>query len=68
MAPIARPHFPRRRNSDGSFDSVCIECFRMVAIRVEEADLAGPEADHICDGFSSEGMPYSEPQGPVPTS
>ena len=41
--------FPHRRNPDGSFDSICPKCFRTVATRRNEADLAQPERDHICE-------------------
>jgi len=41
--------FPHRRNPDGSFDSICPKCFRTVATRRNEADLAQDERDHVCE-------------------
>jgi hypothetical protein len=41
--------FPHRRNPDGSFDSICPKCFRTVATRRDEADLAQAERDHVCE-------------------
>jgi len=41
--------FPHRRNPDGSFDSICRKCFRTVATRRNEADLAQAEREHVCE-------------------
>jgi hypothetical protein len=46
------PHFPHRCNSDGTFDSICIECFQTIATTAEEGDLAQRESFHFCDGLS----------------
>jgi hypothetical protein len=40
--------FLRRLNADGTMDSICLECFRPVANKVEEDDLESFEHEHIC--------------------
>ncbi len=40
--------FPRRRNQDGSIDSICTKCFRTIASRTSEAHLAEEEKRHSC--------------------
>ena len=54
---VASTHsaFPHRTNSDGRFDSICPKCFRTVATKYDEADLASAEAAHIplCGGYDS---------------
>jgi hypothetical protein len=54
------PHFPHRCNHNGTFDSICIECFQTVATEIEEADLTPHESVHICDGFSLGKMLHPE--------
>ena len=34
--------------ADGSINSICEDCFRVVCIRRSEADLEPMEAEHIC--------------------
>jgi hypothetical protein len=41
--------YPHRENEDGSFDSICPICFRTVAYRVRELQLAELEREHICE-------------------
>jgi hypothetical protein len=60
LARFARPHFPHRHNPDGSFDSICIECFQTVATKVEEAELVSHEAEHVCCGFGLGSTPHLE--------
>jgi hypothetical protein len=43
------PLFPRRRNLDGSYDSICLTCFATVANTSEVADLDVHDQNHICD-------------------
>jgi hypothetical protein len=40
--------YTRRRNHDGSFDSICLCCFRTVASDDNEARLAERERQHRC--------------------
>ena len=42
------PLFPHRRNTDGSFDSICLKCLLTVANARNEADLAKHEQYHVC--------------------
>jgi hypothetical protein len=41
--------FAHRRNSDGSFDSICLKCFVNVDHGNEEEDLDLAEYIHVCD-------------------
>jgi hypothetical protein len=54
MAGIARRNFPHRQNPDGSFDSICIECFQTIASNTVEGELAPHESRHLCFGFDLE--------------
>jgi hypothetical protein len=49
MFSHSSPHFPHRRNWDGSYDSICIACHLTVAKTRDEADLASHEHNHACD-------------------
>jgi hypothetical protein len=42
--------FVHRQNRDGSFDSICTNCFQTVANKKVEAELEQIERDHICEG------------------
>jgi hypothetical protein len=42
------PLFPHRRNTDGSFDSICLKCLLTVANARNETDLAKHEQYHVC--------------------
>lgn len=44
--------FLHRANRDGSFDSICKECFRTVATVKCESDLNVAERDHVCDPWT----------------
>ncbi len=54
MAEASRTVFPHRYNADGSFDSICSECFRTVATASTEDLLEAEEKAHPdrCKGFS----------------
>lgn len=41
--------FAHRKNSDGSFDSICLKCFVTVGQGQEEEDLDLAEYIHVCD-------------------
>jgi hypothetical protein len=40
--------FPRRRNADGSYDSICPACFLTAAHAAAEEGLATQESTHVC--------------------
>lgn len=40
--------FPHRCNPDGTIDAICALCFRTIATRANEADLAPEEMSHQC--------------------
>jgi hypothetical protein len=40
--------YPHRRNSDGSFDSICLNCFATLANATTESDLLEYDQRHIC--------------------
>ena len=48
MDSIVRPAYPHRRNPDGSFDSICPDCFATIAKTQIEAELAPHERNHVC--------------------
>lgn len=52
MAVHPRPAFPHRHNLDGTFDSICTECFQTVAKASIEAELEAAERIHNCKGLS----------------
>jgi hypothetical protein len=47
MTPTAL-FFPHRRNRDGSFDSICLNCFLTVAKSFSESELEEFEEKHYC--------------------
>lgn len=51
MGQVSRIAFPHRHNRDGSFDSICPQCFQTVAKSSTEADLEAAERVHDCDGL-----------------
>lgn len=44
--------FAHRENKDGTFESICRQCFITVAVADNAADLKKPEADHLCDPWT----------------
>ena len=48
MPSIQKLLFPHRRNHDGSFDSICLNCFLTVATSASEMELEGYEEKHYC--------------------
>jgi hypothetical protein len=52
MAAYSRPVFPHRRNPDGTFGLICIECFATIATSINEADLEAAEMVHVCPGLN----------------
>ena len=63
LAHHARPAFSHRENRDGSFDSICLQCFATVASEGHEAELKVGEDAHICPGFD-----LGEVMRPKPTN
>jgi hypothetical protein len=51
MPPTERATFPHRRNPDGTFDSICTQCYATVASNRGEAELRAAEREHECKGF-----------------
>ena len=41
--------YPHRRNRDGSFDSICLNCFVTVATATTEAELSKYDTRHVCE-------------------
>ncbi|HKF50278.1 MAG TPA: hypothetical protein VKB38_23150 [Terracidiphilus sp.] len=41
--------FTHRDNGDGTFDSICWECFTTIATANCEGDLEKPEQSHACE-------------------
>ena len=44
-SPVA---FKRRKNLDGSWDSICLKCYLTVTTTAMEDDLQEPEQSHNC--------------------
>ena len=40
--------YPHRRNRDGSFDSICLNCFATLATARTEPELLVYEKMHVC--------------------
>ena len=49
--------FPHRQNPDGTFDSICPNCYRTISHQNCESDLINFELDHDCKELES-GLPY----------
>lgn len=49
MANHLADGFRRRRNEDGTFDSICLRCFLTAASAPEESELTSLELKHVCD-------------------
>jgi predicted nucleic acid-binding Zn ribbon protein len=41
--------FTYRQNGDGSFDSICLDCFRTVCTAESIELLKAPEKQHVCE-------------------
>ncbi len=48
MEAIAPVTFRHRHNHDGSWDSICLKCFRTVWTSEKEDDLKWNEQSHNC--------------------
>jgi len=49
MATIEIPLFHRRKNRDGSVDSICTTCYATVASAPTSAELLAHDERHVCD-------------------
>lgn len=49
MKGETKPTFAHRANRDGTFDSICRDCFVTVPTLQREEDLEKPEGEHVCD-------------------
>jgi hypothetical protein len=45
--------YPHRRNPDGSFYSLCLDCLATVAVANSEAELAEYDSKHVCEVSAS---------------
>jgi hypothetical protein len=54
--------FHRRRNENGTFDSICLRCFLTAASAPGESELSSLERRHVCAlaprGFVSDTLNY----------
>ena len=49
MIELHERFFPRRQNPNGTFDSICLTCFKTVATVSMEEDLTEFDRQHVCD-------------------
>jgi len=49
MVPNPERRFSHRENGDGTFDSICHQCFATIATADSEQELLEEERDHVCD-------------------
>lgn len=49
MDPLSSEDYAHRKNQDGTFDSICLYCFRTIASAENESDLDASEKRHSCD-------------------
>jgi hypothetical protein len=49
LADLPRVPFHHGTNEDGTFDSICMRCYRTVASGAQNSQLAEFERDHICE-------------------
>ncbi len=52
--------FAHRHNQDGTWDSICSKCFRIVDNSADESNMVEQENAHKCEGFSLARMFYSK--------
>jgi hypothetical protein len=51
MYASAGPKFAHRHLASGTVDSICLKCYRTIAITTDEADREAQEAAHECKGL-----------------
>jgi hypothetical protein len=58
--------FATRHNPDGSYDSICLRCFRTVGTSFRSSELAAFERNHICETDAATEtviqFPYRDPE------
>lgn len=54
--------YSHRHNDDGTYDAICLRCFRTVAHRPDEQELKAFEATHDCDKLEGEEVASVFPQ------
>lgn len=54
--------YSHRHNDDGTYDAICLRCFRTVAHRPDEQELKAFEATHDCDKLEREEVASVFPQ------
>lgn len=57
-------NFAHRRNSDSSYDSICLRCYATAGWAKKEESLSSPESTHVCDPSAL----YLVNQGSIPES
>jgi hypothetical protein len=53
MTAIRIPFFPHRLNKDGTYDSICLQCYATVANARTSAELEEYDVKHVCGEYSS---------------
>jgi hypothetical protein len=48
MALRPASKYPHRKNRNGSYDSICMQCFATISSKKNETDLAEDEKKHVC--------------------
>jgi hypothetical protein len=48
MINVRIAYSPHRRNRDGSYDSICLNCFATIAAGKSEAELWRHDKMHVC--------------------
>jgi hypothetical protein len=48
MAGILVAFYPHGRNKEGSYDSICLDCFATVAFGKSKAELTEFDKTHVC--------------------
>jgi hypothetical protein len=54
MDSVTPPAFARRKNKDGTFDSICMKCFATIASSLKEPEVEHWEQRHRCDPVALE--------------
>jgi len=57
-------HFAKRRNADGTMDSICLRCFRTVASCTDRGELIEFEKGHRCRPILTN-LPESRPSATI---
>ena len=52
------PTFLHRHRFDGTYDSICTECFKTIANSPTKEGLFEAEKDHICLGYHLDSAGY----------